>query len=237
MHLCGTWLALRTTDEQAVLAALALSDPVPVTLSQGESAWNRDHHSWELDHDDHRRHARVYLPPAVDGWTLVFGALPDTAHPGSGGGWAGRVQALCTRLSARFGVAHLYGMSCGDSWTAWCLAEAGTVHRYYEYGSTERLGEPHPAEDGYRLPDEPDGLPPDAYAGIEPADVDVVMARRAALFEQHAVPDVCYATEIAAHTSLDPSTFGPHTAMSGRALLALTACGRAYGVAPELPGG
>lgn len=234
VHLCGTWLAIRATDQAAVLAALDLSDPVPVSMRQGEAAWNRDHHAWDLARDDHRGHARVYVTPAVDGWTLVFGTLPDAAHVEADdrGAWARRVQALCARLSARFGAAHLYGMSCGDAWTMWCLAEAGTVRRYYEAGTGERLGEPHPAEDGYRLPDDDEGLPADAYDGIDPADASAVLARRAELYERHALPDVCYATDIAAQTSADPSAFGPHTAVSGQALLALTACGREHGIPP-----
>ncbi|WP_155370164.1 hypothetical protein [Catellatospora vulcania] len=238
VHLCGTWLAIHTTDQAAVLAALDLSGPVPVTMRQGEAAWNRDHHSWGLARDDHRSHGRVYVAPAIDGWTLVFGTLPETAHidPADRSTWARRVQTLCARLSTRFGATHLYGMSCGDAWTMWCLAEAGAVRRYYEAGSGERLGGPHRAEDGYRLPDEDDELPADAYDGIDPADVDAVMARRAELFERHALPEVCYATDIAASTSVDPSVFGPDTPVSGQALLALTACGREHGVVPDPPG-
>ncbi|MEU8005616.1 hypothetical protein AB0B66_31035 [Catellatospora sp. NPDC049111] len=233
VHLCGTWLAIRTTDQAAVLAALDLSDPEPVTMRQGEAAWNRDHHSRTLASGDHRSHGRVYVSPVIDGWTLVFGTSPDLAHtdPDDRRAWAGRVQALCARLSARFGAAHLYGMSCGDSWTMWCLAEDGTVRRYYEVETGERLGE-HPAEDGYRLPDDDEGLPADAYDGIDPADLEAVMARRTELYERLALPEVCYATEIAAQTSVDPSTFGPSTAVSGHAVLALTACGREHGTSP-----
>ncbi|MEV0460871.1 hypothetical protein [Catellatospora methionotrophica] len=222
VHLCGTWLAISTGDQAAVLAAVDLSDPVPVTMREGESAWNRDHHSW--DTDGRRRNTRMYVTPVIDGWTLVFGDLPGSAHPASGL-WARDAQALCARLSARFGAAHLYGMSCGDSWTMWCLAEAGTVRRYYELEAGERVGS-HPAEDGFRLPDEDEDLPPDAYDGIDPGDVDAVMARRAELYERLALPEVCYATDIAALTSVDPSTFGPHTRVSGQGVLALTAHGR-----------
>ncbi|GAB4054274.1 hypothetical protein [Catellatospora paridis] len=224
VHLCGTWLAISTDDQAAVLTGLDLSDPVPVTMRQGESAWNRDHHSW--DRDDHRRPARVYVTPVLDGWTLVFGDVPGSAHLAEGS-WARRAQALCARLSARFGAAHLYGMSCGDPWTMWCLAEGGEVQRYYETGTGERIGS-HPAEDGYRLPDEDEDLPPEAFDGIDPADADAVMARRAELYERYALPEVCYATDIAALTSVDPSTFGTHTRVSGQGVLALTALGRAH---------
>ncbi|GIF95842.1 hypothetical protein [Catellatospora citrea] len=221
VHLCGTWLAISTGDQAAVLTALDLSDPVPVTMRQGESAWNRDHHSWDTDGD--RRHPRMYVTPVLDGWTLVFGELPGPA-PRADRSWARDVRDLCARLSARFGAAHLYGMSCGDPWTMWCLAESGSVLRYYETGTGERIGS-HPAEDGYRLPDEDEGLPPEAFDGIDPADADAVMARRAELYERHALPEVCYATDIAALTSVDPGTFGARTRVSGQGVLALTALG------------
>ncbi|MEV4412569.1 HEAT repeat domain-containing protein [Catellatospora sp. NPDC049609] len=234
VHLCGTWLAVRSTDQAAVLSALDLSDPEPVTLRLGESAWNHDHHGWHLQHDDHRRHGRAYVTPAVDGWTLVFGADTAMAHADSDDpfDWAYAVMCTCARLSELFGAAHLYGMSCGDGWTAWCLAEDGTVQRFYEADADNHAGPRHPAEEGFLLPDERPELPADAYAGIDFADTDAFMARRAELMERLGIPETCHATDIAALTSVDPSAFGPHTRMSGQGVLALTACGRAYGTAP-----
>jgi hypothetical protein len=53
----------------------------------------------------------------------------------------------CTELSARFGAAHWYGMSCGDGWTSWCIAENGSVQRFYDaYACEEDQGPRHPAE-------------------------------------------------------------------------------------------
>jgi hypothetical protein len=128
MHLCGTWTAIPTLDQGAVLDALDLSDPMPVTMRLGAGAWNRDHHDW-YEHDDCRR---TYVSPAFDGWTLVFGKSPRVAHAS---GDKEHRDALCdevVRLSARFGEAHWYGASCGDGWTAWCLARDGKIVRFFD---------------------------------------------------------------------------------------------------------
>lgn len=128
MHLCGTWTAIPTADQGAVLDALDLSDPMPVTMRLGAGAWNRDHHDWYA-HNDCRR---TYVSPAFDGWTLVFGKSPRVAH--SSGDQEHR-DALCdevVRLSARFGEAHWYGASCGDGWTAWCIARDGKIVRFFD---------------------------------------------------------------------------------------------------------
>jgi hypothetical protein len=123
-------------------------------------------------------------------------------------------------------------MSCGDGWTAWCLARDGVVERFYEIEEDNHIGGPHPAEAGYVLPDEDDGLPDNAYADIDLSDPQAFKARRAQLKEQYGVPDTCHATGIAARTSIDPTALGPHTRLGGRAILAITACGRDHGIAP-----
>lgn len=190
MHLCGSWYAVPTTDQPAVLDAFALAMPRTVTMRLGGSAWNHDHHSWSPA--AHSSCRRMYVTPALDGWTLVFGMTPAVAHAEAGEVEAAlRPDALsrCAALSAVFGSAHWYGASCGDGWTAWCLAEAGEVVRYYdEFDPDEPIGEGHPAE--------------------------------------------THATTVAARFSVDPSRLGPHTAVAGRAVIALTACGMALPSAP-----
>lgn len=128
MHLCGTWTAIPTTDQAAVLDALDLSDPMPATMRLGAAAWNRDHHDW-YEHNDCRR---TYVTPAFDGWTLAFGKSPQAGH--LSGDEAHR-DVLCeevVRLSTRFGEAHWYGTSCGDGWTAWCIARDGQIVRFFD---------------------------------------------------------------------------------------------------------
>lgn len=193
MHLCGGWYALRTDDQKAVLEVCGLQDPSPVTKILGGEAWNNDHHAWVKD-DEHVRCARVYVTGAWDGWTLVFGE--PFAH-------ADRpVTEICAVLSAVFGEAHYYGMSCGDGWTAWCIAEGGEVVRYYDdFAPEKQIGEPLDIEEGR-------GLPHDW--SDENDDLDDIWAR-----------------EVAEEMSVDPGYFEGD--VEGHGVLALTRCGRTYG--------
>ncbi|MEU8620120.1 HEAT repeat domain-containing protein [Streptomyces sp. NPDC048623] len=247
MHLCGSWYAVPTDDQDAVLAAFDLADPVPVTLRTGAAAWNRDQH----DFDRNRAHqgcSRVFVSPALDGWTLVFGdpsqdahritAVWDAADDEDDEGEASEVRAevvreRCAALSRRFGAAQWYGMSCGDGWTAWCIAEDGEVVRYYdafeaeEDGEDEGDGARHPAEAGFLLPHE-DGFPEDAFDDLDPGSEDFP-ARCEQIRQELGIPETCYADDIAARLSVDPGSLGPATTVTGHGVLALTACGREHG--------
>jgi hypothetical protein len=235
VHLCGSWFALPTWDQAAVLGAFGLSDPVPVTMRLGASAWNFDHHNW-TSRDEHRRCRRVCVSPGFDGWTLVFGNLPAAAHLQGGraqeDAWMGVVFAACREVSRRFGEAHWYGMSCGDGWTAWCVARDGEIVRYYDaYEPDKAIGAPLPEESGYVLPHE-DSFPDDAFAGVDPNDSEAFKARWTHVKEEQGIPDACDAALLAGELSIDPASLGPHTATRGRALLALTSCGRELGMPP-----
>ncbi|MDX8031920.1 HEAT repeat domain-containing protein [Lentzea sp. BCCO 10_0856] len=192
MHLCGGWFAIRTEDQNAVLGVCGLEDPTPVTKILGGAAWNNDHHAWAKD-EEHVRCARVYVTGSWDGWTLVFGEpFAHAERP---------VTEICAVLSKVFGEAHYYGMSCGDGWTAWCIAEDGDIVRYYDaFNAEEQIGELD-VEDGRGLPhdwsDENDDL------------------------------DDIWATEIAEELSVDPTYFEGD--VEGHGVLALTQCGRTYG--------
>jgi hypothetical protein len=79
MHLCGSWFALPTADQAAVLDAFELTMPRSVTMRLGESAWNYDYHSFSSA--THRVCRRMYVTPSLDGWTLISGP-PDTSVGG-----------------------------------------------------------------------------------------------------------------------------------------------------------
>ncbi|WP_086829170.1 HEAT repeat domain-containing protein [Streptomyces sp. NRRL B-24572] len=235
MHLCGSWYAVPTTDQDAVLEAFDLDSPQPVTLRTGAAAWNHDHHDWDRTHP-HAACSRVFVSPALDGWTLVFGDSSRDTHRIEDAD--DRDEALplvvgqrCTDLSRRFGSAQWYGMSCGDGWTAWCIAEDGEVVRHYDAEDAEENGDDgpsHPAEAGYLLPHE-DGFPDDAFDDVDTSDSDAFTTRYHQVKEELEIPDTCYADDIAARLSVDPGALGPHTRTSGRGVLALTACGREHG--------
>ncbi|MEU6549030.1 HEAT repeat domain-containing protein [Streptomyces sp. NPDC046915] len=235
MHLCGSWYAVPSTDQDAVLAAFDLGDPEPVTLRTGAAAWNHDHHDWERPRP-HRRCARAFVSPALDGWTLVFGGSSQDTHRMEEAEDPEEtlpvvVRGRCADLSRRFGAAHWYGMSCGDGWTAWCLAEDGEVVRHYDAFAAAEGGEEgpaHPAEAGYLLPHQ-DGFPADAFDGADFTDAEEFAAWCRRVKEEHRIPDTCYAKDIAARLSVDPGALGAHTRVAGSGVLALTACGRELG--------
>ncbi|TWF73287.1 HEAT repeat domain-containing protein [Kitasatospora viridis] len=233
LHLCGSWYALPTTDQAAVLDAFDLGDAEPVTLRTGAAAWNQAQHSWS-GRRPHTGCARVFVSPALAGWTLVFGDSAAATHRIRDREEARDqvVRERCAELGRRFGAAQWYGMSCGDGWTAWCIATGGEVVRHYDVFAAEEdddpLGPPHPAESGFLLPHE-DGFPDDAFDGVNLSDNAAFRARYDQVKEELGIPDTCYATDIAARLSVDPSALGPDTPVTGHGLLALTACGREHG--------
>jgi len=88
---------------------------------------------------------------------------------------------------------------------------------------------PHPAESGLLLPHQDDGFPQGALDGVDTSDPEAFRARYRQVKEELGIPDVCYATDIAARLSVDPGALGAHTRATGRGVLALTACGREHG--------
>ncbi|HEY3501286.1 MAG TPA: HEAT repeat domain-containing protein [Actinocatenispora sp.] len=131
----GQWYAVPTADQPAVLDALDLSDPMPVTMRLGRAAAST---GYVLG-------GRVaYVTPVLDGWTLVFV-------------WDGEFEDRTVALSRRFGAAHAYlhwddyhgsGFASG-----WCVAERGRIVRCYVHqDEAYEVGDPLPAEQGRLLP-------------------------------------------------------------------------------------
>ncbi|WLW54179.1 hypothetical protein [Streptomyces sp. YU58] len=238
MHLCGSWYAVPSADQDAVLEIFDLTDAEPVTLRTGAAAWNQDRHAWHRTRT-HYKCARVFVSPVLDGWTLVFGDSSENTHrvldaDDSEQALGAVVRGRCAELGRRFGAAQWYGMSCGDEWTAWCVAEGGEVVRYYDAfeaaeGEDTEVGPPHPAEAGHLLPHQGDGLPDDAFDGVDLRDFDAFTARHRQVKEELGIPDTCYATVVASRLSVDPGALGPHTHVTGTGVLALTTCGREHG--------
>ncbi|WP_052745140.1 HEAT repeat domain-containing protein [Streptomyces sp. WM6386] len=242
LHLCGSWYAVPSVDRSAVPAAFDLSDPEPVTLRTGASAWNHDKHNWRGKHP-HERCARVFVGPAMEAWTLVFGNASQDTHrtADTDDQEAARAEVArerCAGLSRRFGAAHWYGMSCGDGWTAWCIAEGGEVVRFDDAFEAEEkgiVGTRHPAESGRLLPheivdttaalDAVGELP----SGAGPLEIEAFYARYEQARRELGIPDTCYATDIAAQLSVNPGALGARTRITGSGVLALTACGREHG--------
>ncbi|MFG2819211.1 HEAT repeat domain-containing protein [Kitasatospora sp. NPDC048365] len=235
LHLCGSWYAVPTGDQAAVLAAFDLGRPEPVTMRTGAAAWNHDHHAWDRVRP-HSDCARVFVSPVLNGWTLVFGHPSEDTHrledaDDHDEALTEVVRRRCADLGRRFGAAHWYGMSCGDGWTAWCIAEGGEVVRFYDVFDAEEDGDEgpsHPAESGFLLPHQ-DGFPDGAFDGVPLADSEAFSDRYLRVKAELGIPDTCYATDIAARLSVDPGALSPGTVVEGQGVLALTACGRVHG--------
>ncbi|MEU4625519.1 HEAT repeat domain-containing protein [Actinoplanes sp. NPDC023801] len=231
MHLCGSWYAVPTDDQQAVLDAFGLSGPFPVTMRMGADARVTDLHYWSTPGHPHAKCARAYVTPALDGWTLVFGTFLAPGHqPVPDAEPDGDDETRCAALSRRFGRAACFSVNCGDSYSAWTLAEGGVVVRSYDCDEPEStIGPPHPAEKGCRLPHE-EGLPSEAWDGFTPGP-DSARWYEERLAEYGVLPE-CTAIDVAARFSVDPSALGPDTRVSGQGVLALTECGRRHGWPP-----
>ncbi|MGK5531902.1 HEAT repeat domain-containing protein [Streptomyces sp. URMC 129] len=229
MHTCGPWFAVPTGDQEAVLDAFGLSDPMPVTMRLGASAWSHDLHAGNGPRARHGTCSRVYVSPVLDGWTLVFGIPSGDAHPADGRSRGTRVRHRCAALSRRFGVAHWYGMRCGDDWTAWCFGERGRVVRFYDAADPDHeVGRGHPAELRC-LPPHESGFAHGALAGVDAADAEAFLACYEEIRQELWRPGQYTAVEVAGQASVDPASIGPQTRVTGRAVLALSACGREHG--------
>jgi hypothetical protein len=245
LNACEFWYALPTGDQEAVLDAFGLSSPVPVTMRMGRLAWQYEGHRWWLDHG---RCSVIYVSPVLDGWTLVFGEPSEDFHTrgtladgvedphGVKQMWANEAakrtvrRERCVALSRRFGAAHLYLKSHGDSTTSWFIAENGTVARWYDLMvPEEQIGPPHPGEAGFRLPHEENPWPAGSFDDILLAHVGKEAALRfrdryRQLQAGYNVPDKCNADDIAARVSVRPGDIGPSTVVKGHGVLALTGC-------------
>ncbi|WP_194838920.1 hypothetical protein [Nocardia sp. XZ_19_369] len=141
-----------------MLEAFGLSDPVPATIAMGKAVaeQNRNCREWKCE--------RVYVSPALNGWTLVFGD-PTSHYPrdeqrirewladdfrmmfAKDDSEALRQQRLesvarpsaeerCVELSIRFGAAHYYKEVDAYEWGGWCIAEKGAVLRRAHRGDS-----------------------------------------------------------------------------------------------------
>ncbi|MER7335355.1 MULTISPECIES: HEAT repeat domain-containing protein [unclassified Micromonospora] len=219
---CGSWLALPTGDQAAVLDALELSDPRPATLRLGYAASAHDSHCA----DDRYARSRVFVTPELNGWTLVLG--PWYAFRGG----PKREAETCRALSEQFGAAQSYWYDARGGGSAWLICAAGEVLRQYDDDKPKRsVGARLPVEEGLLLPHEEPDIPDEAWASWDHAAPDAD-ERWAEIERRYGVPDTCDALTVAAAMSVDPAGLGPDTDMRGHGLLALTKVGRKHGVAP-----
>ena len=264
----GEWYALRTDDRDAVLRAFDLSHPVPITMRAGFARWRLPHSpdSWPINDDfsfhSHRQCTQMFISPILDGWTLVFGTPkrrisehPEHEDDPSAEDEHVAQQRRCVELSRQFGTVYWYVQAqaggCGD-WMGWCLAERGSLIRYYHqdfYEGEIEIGKPLAAETGLHTPDGRglstqirEHLPPQQAKSLLSEDpslhgedwteeaMDEWYEKVEAAFADRGVellPDRSAAI-IAARTTIGPVELGPHTSVQGHGVLALTNCGRRW---------
>ncbi|PXX52704.1 hypothetical protein DFR70_13125 [Nocardia tenerifensis] len=257
------WYALRSTDRDAVLRAFDLSDPVPVTMRAGFERWStrrtKPSGHWLFGGwADHRQCGQMFVSPAIDGWTLVFGKPKQMYHEYEYEHDA--QQRRCVDLSREFGTVYWYVQiqngGCGD-WMSWCAAEHGALTRYYHhdfYGDAVEVGEPLAAEAGLRDPDaaglwglmnshlphermlsliraQPDYDDQDLDDAAFDAAQQIWVGRvRAALAEVGIdIPPTRSAALIAQRTTVGLGELGADSQVEGHGVLALTECGRRWG--------
>lgn len=250
----GEWYALHTNDQDAVLAEFGLSDPVVVPANAGTLLWPLSGASW-----DHSLCAMVYVSPAVNGWTLVFGVpvtkrgprrrLPYAGHQDWQGSPPRIVISELKRLSRRFGrVCHfrntwLEAQSVfeEDNANVWRLADDGEITGEFLLESADfvserwvRLGAVDAAEYDTWLRRE---LIDEKGFGRRRGETMIECARR---WLEKWGPDYAPATYTLGPLSSSAVTvqvtgwFQADLRVEGTGVLALTDCGRRFGDG-ELP--
>lgn len=199
IHACWlSWIAVQATDSADVVEHLALTDVREISWAAGADLVDENAH-------DGDRFFTVVVTPAVQGWTLVLGfwgsllLLENVVH----------VTELCRDMSVRFGKAQAYFTSEQGDGEAWLIAEKGSIIRRFisEYPELA-LGEPFGAErwhlDAAGIIGKPEDLEPNSDEAVD-----------------WLAGTYCFAAaEIAADSSLDPTSIGPDAQVFGPMLVA-----------------
>jgi len=144
------WLTIRSTDQNAVVRALSLSDPAEATWRAGIDAVYGDAYRVVGSR------SRVFVSPPVNGWIFVVGqwTMGDGDDPGG-------IEQLITRLSMEFGEAQAFAIYRVIEYHHWMWAKSGCLERSFSYlGESGQVlrdeGEPTSAEldiGWHRLPE------------------------------------------------------------------------------------
>jgi hypothetical protein len=182
------WLALRTTDTQAVLHCLRLTDPQAISWGAGMLAQER---SWEADRgevlggqregEEPRR--SCFVTPCVRGWTLVLGPFRW------GISWRYQErESLITKLSRSFGEVQSFLTDRIPEIHHWMQAREGVLLRSFVYDGEKGIiwsdyGALTSVEQGFDwtglydlrwFPDEEDVLRVAAAWSLNPATLDTI---------------------------------------------------------------
>ena len=115
------WLAIRTRDTAAVLDALRVCDATPCNWNSGIGTV----------YDDELGDSRVFVSPAVNGWTFVVGSpLPNPAGRAFVDTWT----PLLLDLAGRFHEVHYYASYPQIDLFAWARLIDGRIVRAFAIG-------------------------------------------------------------------------------------------------------
>ena len=113
IFLPSRWLAIRSTQSQAVQKALRLNKSKPCSWEEGLT----------VAHDQ-----KLFISPPVAGWTLVMGAsLPDPADD------VDRCFHFLLELSRKLGHVQFFSLNRVLNHHAWVQAEQGQILRAYAW--------------------------------------------------------------------------------------------------------
>lgn len=112
------WLAIRTTDRDAVVEALGLFDPIPCSWNSGIGTV----------YDEELGAAHIFVTPPVDGWTFVVG-LP-LPHP-VGRGFVDKCTPLLLVLGEQFREAQYFFSYPLIDFYAWARARGKRMSRAF----------------------------------------------------------------------------------------------------------
>jgi hypothetical protein len=116
------WLAIRTQDAAAVIAAAGLMDTHLANWQTGISA------AYEGDF--------VFVTPPLEGWTFLVGSelpVPDQSNT-QGDAPGGRTFGLLFgKLSGQFPEVQFFGSHRVSNFAAWARAKSGRIERLFSY--------------------------------------------------------------------------------------------------------
>jgi hypothetical protein len=149
---CWTyWWTVRSTDQDAVMAALGLTDVRPTTYRLAATVIDI------LEHDDNAEQGLVYVGPATNGWVPLVGPWCDAF-----GDRADEVRAIVAGLSRQFGEIHAFYFGAQGDGSAWHVVRDGTTIRSFDSEDLESsCGDPLPIEREWMAAHNLDGKPED----------------------------------------------------------------------------
>ncbi|WP_432988631.1 hypothetical protein [Dactylosporangium sp. CA-233914] len=147
---CWTyWWAVRSTDQDAVVAALGLTDVRPATYGLAATVIDI------LEHDESAEQGLVYVGPSINGWVPLAGPWCDAF-----GGRADEVRAIVADLSRQFGEVHAFYFSEQGDGSAWHVVRDGmTIRSFYSEDLEMSSGDPLPIEREWMAAHGLDGKP------------------------------------------------------------------------------